>query len=111
MPICSRRPGPRSALCLVLCLAFGTAGAQTLKIDRAAATRAYKVTLQNPGGSACGAELNLGDGREEKFRLEPGERREVDHTFQADGSYTVRASGTLYVRGLRTAPPAASTNR
>jgi hypothetical protein len=95
----------RLALSAALCLAIGAAGAQTLKVDKSAAARAYKVTVQNPGGSACGAELNLGDGREEKFRLEPGERREVDHTFQADGSYTVRASGVLFVRGLRTAPP------
>lgn len=95
----------RIVLSAALCLAIGAAGAQTLKVDKSAAARAYKVTVQNPGGSACGAELNLGDGREEKFRLEPGERREVDHTFQADGSYTVRASGTLYVRGLRTAAP------
>jgi hypothetical protein len=95
----------RLAFCVALCLVTGAAGAQTLKVDKSAAARAYKVTVHNPGGSACGAELNLGDGREEKFRLEPGERREVDHTFQADGSYTVRASGTLYVRGLRTAAP------
>jgi hypothetical protein len=95
----------RLALCAALCLAFGAAGAQTLKVDRSAAARAYKVTVQNTGGSACGAELNLGDGREERFRLEPGERRELDHTFQADGSFTVRASGVLYVRGLRSATP------
>ena len=95
----------RLALAAALSLACAAAGAQTLKVDKAAAARAYKVTVQNPGGAACGAELSLGDGREEKFRLEPGERRDVDHTYQADGSYTVRVVGALYVRGIRTAVP------
>lgn len=86
-------------------LATGAAAQTALKVEAGPAARAVKATLFNPSGSACGAELSFGDGREEKLRLDGRESRQIDHTYAADGSYTVRLKGDLYVRGLRTAAP------
>jgi hypothetical protein len=76
-----------------------------LKVEPVPSSRSVKATIVNPSASACGAELAFGDGREEKFRLEGRETRQVDHAYASEGSYTVRLKGEAFVRGLRTALP------
>lgn len=101
---CVFRAG-RATTLLAAVLATSAAAQTALKVEAGPAARAVKAIIVNPSGSACGAELSFGDGREEKLRLDGRESRQVDHTYAADGSFAVRLKGDLYVRGLRTAPP------
>jgi hypothetical protein len=101
---CVFRAG-RATTLLAAVLATNAAAQTALKVEAGPAARAVKAIIVNPSGSACGAELSFGDGREEKLRLDGRESRQVDHTYAADGSFAVRLKGDLYVRGLRTAPP------
>lgn len=81
-------------------------GAQpALKIESTAGSRSVKATVANPSASACGVEVNFGDGREEKIRLEGREVRQIDHAYGNDGNFAVRLKGEVFVRGLRTALP------
>ena len=66
-----------------------------------------RVTATNTADSACGAEINFGDGRVERKRLEAKEEWQVPHAFKADGSYSVTLNGVAVVRGLRTVGPCA----
>ena len=95
---CVFRAG-RATTLLVAVLATNAAAQTALKVEAGPAARAVKAIIVNPSGSACGAELSFGDGREEKLRLDGRESRQVDHTYAADGSFAVRLKGDLYVRG------------
>ncbi len=64
-----------------------------------------RVTAVNTADSACGAEINFGDGRVERKRLEAKEEWQVSHAFKVDGNYTVTLNGAAVVRGLRTVGP------
>jgi hypothetical protein len=90
---------------LCLFIATGAAAQGALKVEPQTAQRAVRATVTNPSGSACGAKLGFGDGREERFRIEGREIRVFDHVYAADGSYAARLEGELYVRGLRTVGP------
>ena len=102
---CSAGPTCIATTLLAVLLAGNASAQTTLKVDTGPSARAVKATVTNPSGSACGAEVSFGDGREVKLRLEGRESSQIDHTYAADGSYAVRFRGELYIRGIRTAPP------
>lgn len=74
-----------------------------LTVQAGGGPKAIVVTVRHAEPQPCGVELQLGDGRVEKRRVEPGEAWTVPHTYAADGNYTVKAEGVLVVRGLKTA--------
>lgn len=90
---------------MCLFLATGAAAQTALKVEPQAAERTVRASVTNPSGSACGAKLTFGDGREERFRIEGRETRSFDHAYAADGTYSARLEGELFVRGLRTVGP------
>lgn len=66
-----------------------------------------QLQLENTGnnGVTCGVEINWGDGKTDKFRLEAGKTLEATHTYAQPGAYAVVADGKLVPRGLLTAFP------
>ena len=74
---------------------------QPLTLERGSEPRSVSVSVLNPASGACGAEMELGDGRVERKRLEPGETWKVPHTYSADGEFVVSLRGAAIVRGLR----------
>ena len=106
LPSRAPRSGVAAASTLLcLFLATGAAAQTALKVEPQAAERTVRATVTNPSGSACGAKLGFGDGREERFRIEGRETRVFDHVYAADGTYAARLEGELFVRGLRTVGP------
>jgi uncharacterized low-complexity protein len=97
----------RAAIASSLALA-ATAGAQTadgsVEIKAGSQPREVLVGVKN-GAGICGMELRFGDGRVERKRLEAGENWSLNHSYSADGNFTIQAEGVLVVRGLRTAGP------
>ncbi len=87
------------------CAAAGTLAQTALQVESVAGARAVKAHLSNLSTAACGVEVILGDGREEKLRLEGREKRTLEHVYAQDGTYLARLRGELFVRGLRTVPP------
>jgi hypothetical protein len=97
----------RAAIASSLALA-ATAGAQTadgsVEIKAGSQPREVLVGVKN-GAGICGMEVRFGDGRVERRRLEAGENWSLNHSYSADGNFTIQAEGVLVVRGLRTAGP------
>ncbi len=60
-----------------------------------------RITATNPSDTACGAQINLGDGKTDRRRLEAKEQWQLQHAFNADGNFTVNLSGVFISRGLR----------
>jgi hypothetical protein len=60
-----------------------------------------RITATNSSDTACGAQINLGDGKTHKRRLEAKEQWQLQHTFNADGKFTLNLSGVFVTRGLR----------
>lgn len=87
------------------CAASASAAQPLLQVESVAGARAVKVQFTNPSVVACGVTVLLGDGREEKLRLEAREKRTLDHVYAQDGIYQARLRGELVLRGLRTVPP------
>ena len=91
------------------CLAFAAMVLQSqsavaqdaLSLERGAEPRSVAVSLVNSAASACGAEVDLGDGRVERRRLEPGETWKLPHFYATEAEFTVSARGVLIARGLR----------
>lgn len=77
---------------------------EAFSLERGTEPRSVAVSLVNSAGSACGAEVDLGDGRVERRRLEPGEAWKLPHSYASEGEFTVSARGVVIVRGLRSAP-------
>ena len=98
-PSASRSPAAWAPSLLCLFIATGAAAQGALKVESQAAERTVRATVTNPSGSACGAKLGFGDGREERFRIEGRETRVFDHVYAADGTYAARLEGELFVRG------------
>ncbi len=63
--------------------------------------RSFAISVANATGAACGAEIELGDGRTEKKRLDPGENWKIAHAYASDGEFTVAVKGVFISRGLR----------
>jgi len=89
----------------VLLLAQPVPAHAGLRITQGEGTGAVRVTATNTSDSACGAELNISDGKTERKRLEPREQWEIQHAFRADGTFTVALSGAAIFRGMRTVGP------
>lgn len=64
--------------------------------------RAVSVAVRNPEAQACGVELQFGDGRVEKRRIDANGTWTVPHAYGADGAYEIKLSGAMVVRGLNT---------
>ncbi len=90
---------------LLTCLAgtlFAHASANaSLVVTKGDGTGEIRITATNPSDSACGAEIDLGDGKTHKRRLEPKEQWQLQHAFNADGNFKVNLSGVFVTRGLR----------
>ena len=76
-----------------------------LSVTKAEGTGAVRIVATNAQDSACGAAVDLGDGKVERKRLEPKEDWEIQHAYAADGNFTVSLSGVLIARGLRSVGP------
>lgn len=76
-----------------------------LNVTKAEGTGAVRIVATNSQDSACGAAIDLGDGKVERKRLEPKENWEIQHAYAADGNFTVSLSGVLIARGLRSVGP------
>lgn len=71
------------------------------KIDApktAKAGQAVKITVsaKKDGNSGCGLVLNFGDGSDRQFKINRDDGKlpvSVEHVYQKNGTYTVRASG------------------
>ena len=72
-----------------------------LSIVKGEATGEVRITVINLSDNACGAQINLGDGKSQSRRLEPKEQWQIQHAFNADGNFTVKLSGVFVPRGLR----------
>ncbi|MEI7782983.1 MAG: hypothetical protein WCK08_01255 [Betaproteobacteria bacterium] len=89
--------------CLALAATAGAHAADgSVDIRAGGQPREVVVAVKNDA-SACGMEVRFGDGRVEKKRLEAGESWSLNHSYGADGNFTIQAEGVLVVRGLRTA--------
>ncbi|MEY4712690.1 MAG: hypothetical protein RIS88_2140, partial [Pseudomonadota bacterium] len=80
-----------------------------LSIQQTSESRSVMVVVTNPSDNACGLEVNLGDGRTERRRVEPKENWQIQHAYAADGEFVVRMEGVLITRGLRSVGPCALT--
>lgn len=91
------------ALMLSLLGIFGyhSAAHSGLSIVKGDASGEVRITVINPTDNACGAQINLGDGKTQSRRLEPKEQWQLQHAFNADGIFTVKLSGVFVSRGLR----------
>jgi len=74
---------------------------QPVTLDRGSEPRSVSVSVVNQSSGACGAEMELGDGRVERKRLEPGEAWKVPHVYGSDAEFVVSVRGAAIVRGLR----------
>jgi hypothetical protein len=95
------------ALMLSLLGIFGyhTVAHSGLSIVKGEASGEVRITVINPTDNACGAQINLGDGKTQSRRLEPKEQWQLQHAFNADGNFTVKLSGVFIPRGLRSVGP------
>jgi hypothetical protein len=69
------------------CAAAGSLAQPALQVESVAGARVVKAHLSNLSSAACGVEVVLGDGREEKLRLEAREKRTLEHMYAQDGTY------------------------
>jgi hypothetical protein len=74
---------------------------QVLSLEKGGDPRSFAISVANATGAACGAEIELGDGRTEKKRLDAGETWKIAHAYTSDGEFTVSVKGALISRGLR----------
>lgn len=81
-------------------LAHASANA-SLVVTKGDGTGEIRITATNPSDNACGAEIDLGDGKTHKRRLEAKEQWQLQHVFNADGNFKVNLSGVFVTRGLR----------
>ncbi len=91
------------ALMISLLGIFGyhSAAHSGLSIVKGEATGEVRITVINPTDNACGAQINLGDGKTQSRRLEPKEQWQLQHAFNADGIFPVKLTGVFVSRGLR----------
>lgn len=87
--------------CLVLVAVQDASANAALVIAKGEGTGQVRITATNSSNNACGAEINLGDGKTQKKRLEPKEQWQLEHAYSADGKFTVTLSGVFVTRGLR----------
>lgn len=87
--------------CLVLVAVQDAYANAALVIAKGEGAGQVRITATNSSNSACGAEINLGDGKTQKKRLEPKEQWQLEHAYSADGKFTVTLSGVFVTRGLR----------
>lgn len=88
---------------LMLPLSAWSQSGEALTLQAGTEPKSVVAVVRHSESNPCGVELQFGDGRAEKRRLEPGEAWTVPHTYSTDGQFTVKAVGTLVVRGLKTA--------
>lgn len=74
---------------------------QVLSLEKGADPRSVAISVANATGAACGAEIELGDGRTERRRLDAGETWKIAHAYTSDGEFTVAVKGAIISRGLR----------
>lgn len=87
--------------CLVLVAVQDASANAALVIAKGEGAGQVRITATNSSNSACGAEINLGDGKTQKKRLEPKEQWQLEHAYNSDGKFTVTLSGVFVTRGLR----------
>ena len=84
-------------------LAYHSVAHSGLSVAKGDGTGEVRISATNPSDNACGAQINLGDGKTQNRRLEPKEQWQLQHVFTSDGNYTVKLSGVYVSRGLRSA--------
>jgi hypothetical protein len=87
--------------CLVGVLVAHASASAGLIVTKGDGTGEVRITATNPSNTACGAQINLGDGKTDRRRLEAKEQWQLQHAFKADGNFTVNLSGVFITRGLR----------
>lgn len=102
IPVPFRALSIACAASLIGFLGFHAPAFASLSVSKGEAAGSVRVIVTNPSGAACGAEVNFGDGKTDRKRLEPKEQWQLQHAFGADGNFTVSVTGVPVIRGIRT---------
>jgi hypothetical protein len=68
-------------------------------VSKGASPRQVQVTIKN-GPKACGVQVEFGETRTEKRRIEPGETLTLTHTAPIDSTFNVEVFGARAFQGL-----------
>lgn len=71
---------------------------QAPKVVKAGQAAAITVTAKGEGGAGCGLIVDFGDGTDRQFKINGDDGKlplTMEHTYQKDGRYTVRAKGRV----------------
>ena len=86
---------------LVIAAATQSANSQqaVVTISKGASPRQVQVTIKN-GPKACGMQVEFGETRTEKRRIEPDETWTLAHTAPIDSTFNVEVFGAIALQGL-----------